>query len=66
MYGQQGPRKPKMSPSLQEGVGLTGGAMMSTGPSHNGSNSKQLIKIINSGRDRGATIRKGKGAKVLE
>jgi hypothetical protein len=65
MYGQHAPRKPKISPSRQEGVGLTGGAMISTGPSHNGSSSKQLIKIINSGRDRGASIRKGKGPKVL-
>jgi hypothetical protein len=65
MYGQHGPRKPKISPSQQDGVGLIGGAMISTGPSHNGSSSKQLIKIINSGRDRGSTIRKAKGAKVL-
>lgn len=63
MYGQHGARKPKISPR-QEELGVTG-AGGATGPSHNGSNSKQLIKIINSGRDRGATIRKGKGAKVL-
>ncbi|KAJ3691886.1 hypothetical protein LUZ61_000021 [Rhynchospora tenuis] len=64
IYGQHGPRKLKISPSQQEGLGLTGGAMVSTGPSHNGSNSKQLIKIVNSGRDRAVAVRKVKGAKL--